>query len=200
MEMCLRVVECSLAMRNYLHVNTYAAKAESVASLEKESKEHGLVLARLRPAVGAAHIAAKRYLQAARLFSSLSPELADERVTTSSVSPVEIAIYGTLCAFATMDRSEFIESIADNPSFRCFVSRAPEEILLVIESARSAQYGDALKAIERLRERLHYDIFLSSHVPFIVEEAKSRSLVEYAKAFETLDLHRMASVFDCDVV
>ena len=186
-------------MRNFLHVNTYATKAETLSLADVEAKENVLALSKLRCASALSHFWGKRYYQAAKRFTTLSPMLAEETKSTDIVSPADVAIYGTLCALASMARSEVSEYIVENPGFHQFLSKAPEDVSIIAHSFYSANFKEGIKALDRLRFQLSFDCLLEKHLSTLLSGVRSRALTQYMEVYETLDLHRMADIFDGDL-
>ena len=72
--------------------------------------------AKLGCAAGLAALESRKYKLAARKFTELGVELGNSYEEV--ISPQDVAVYGGLCALASLDRAELKERVLDNISFR----------------------------------------------------------------------------------
>lgn len=191
-EMCINVVTCALEMRNYLHVTTYVQKAEAFpsGSIDPEA------LGKLRAAQGVAYLAQGKYEPAAKSFTSLPADLGSSFADVLSAG--DVATYGTLCALATMDRSEVSLHIVNSGTFRDLLNQAPQEVQDATNDYFSSRYGTALMALERLRPVLMLDPYMADHAEALLAAVRAQAVTQYTRPFTSLDLVSMASVFHTD--
>ncbi|GAB4814501.1 hypothetical protein N2152v2_001547 [Parachlorella kessleri] len=190
--MCLSVVKCSIEMGNYVHVPTYVQKAESTPDGQSDT----LVRSKLACASGLYLLESGKYLQAARKFTEVSPELGSQY--NEVISAHDVAVYGALCAMASFDRSQLRASVIDSPNFREFLELVPE-VREALNDFYGSRYTDCLPRLERLRSQLALDIHLHDHVDKLYQAVRNRALTQYVAPFATLDLNSMAQAFNTSV-
>jgi COP9 signalosome complex subunit 1 len=190
--MCINVVKCALEMKNYLHINTYVQKAEAfpAGTIDLDA------LGQLRAAQGVAYLAQGKYELAAKAFTSLPLDLGSS--FSDVLSAGDVATYGTLCALATMGRSEVSSRVVNAATFRDLLNQAPEEVRDAANDFFSSRYGTALMALERLRPVLMLDPYLADHVQPLLAAVRAQAVTQYTKPFTSLDLVAMASAFNTD--
>ncbi|RAL54091.1 hypothetical protein DM860_004562 [Cuscuta australis] len=97
--MCLNVILVSIEMSQFVHVTTYANKAKQI-----QDALDPITMSKLCCALGLAHLEAKRYKLAARMFLEVGQELTNHYMEV--IAPQDVATYGGLCALASFERAE----------------------------------------------------------------------------------------------
>lgn len=192
--MCLNVIRVSVESENFAHVQNYVQKALQVPDLHSNEP---LVVAKLGCAAGLAALASRRYALAARKFTELGVEMGNSYEEV--ISPQDVAVYGGLCALASLDRAELKERVLDNVSFRAHLEVVPD-VRELINDFHNSRYSACLACLERMRPQLALDIHLHGHVESLYQQIRHRALVQYTMPYTTVDLPRMAAAFRTDTV
>lgn len=202
--MCLNVINVSIFSRNWVHVQTYIAKVESVpdffetASMsmnEKQKQYSAGILAKLKCASGLAELSQKHYKEAARHFLQVSFDNLDY---SKVLAPSDIAIYGGICALATFDRQELHKKVLSSSSFKQFLELQPE-LRDIIVKFYASQYATCLNLLTKIKDNLLLDLFLSPHVNKLYSLIRNRALIQYFSPYVSADLNKMATSFNCTV-
>lgn len=173
-------------------MGTYVQKAEA----SPESANEPETMSKIRAAQGLAYLSQGKYKLAAKAFTSLTSDLGTS--FTDVVSGGDVATYGTLCALATMDRSDVASRVIDSATFRELLGQAPVEIRDAATDFHGSRYGAALSALDRLRTVLVLDPYLAEHTETLLAAVRARALTQYTKPFASLDLSSMAAAFNTD--
>lgn len=203
--MCMNVINVSLYMQNWPHVQTYVHKAESVpdliventatATTEKQKKSNSEILAKLKCASGLAELAQKQYKAAARLFLQVSFDHLDY---SEVLSAHDVAIYGGICALATFDRDELQKKVLSSSSFKQFLELQPQ-LRDILHKFYASQYATCLNLLDQMKDNLLLDIFLSRHVDKLYSQIRSRALIQYFSPYVSADLNKMSVAFNTSV-
>lgn len=203
-DMCINVINVSIFNRNWVNVQTYVNKAESIPDLfenkshslnDKQKKYNSSVLAKLKCASGLAELSQKRYKSAARLFLEVS---FDHLEYNQVLTPNDVAIYGGMCALATFDRQELHKKVLSSSSFKQFLELQPQ-LRDILYKFYSSQYATCLDLLHRIKDNLLLDVFLSPHIEKLYTQIRNRALIQYFSPYLSADLHRMATSFNCTV-
>lgn len=109
------------------------------------------------------------------------------------VSPVDVAIYGTLFSLASLPRSQLAACVSPNHPFRSLLEATPE-LLSIINNFTSFKYRECFESCVQLRQELGADIVLRPrHVDAVVSAIEDRLLLQYLTPYSCVDLNRMAS-------
>jgi COP9 signalosome complex subunit 1 len=128
------------------------------------------------------------------------------------VAPGDIAIYGTLCALATFQRSAIKSKILENSVFGSYMEQEPymRELIeaymnsnfkVVLEllsrySVRSFCYSCLTSSLCFVFQTRHYiDVHLSTHVHDLMDLIRNWAVVLYFQPFATIKLDRMSAAF-----
>ncbi|KAG2424834.1 hypothetical protein HXX76_014255 [Chlamydomonas incerta] len=190
--MCLAVIRTALELGNFVHVANYVGKAEATPDVSNDS----VIMAKLRAASGINLLHSRKYKQAARKFCEVSPDLG---TTYSDVLALhDVAVYGSLCALASLDRSELRSRVIANIGFREVLELAPEMRELV-HAFYNSQYAVALRLLEGLKPALLLDMHVAEHVPALYAAIRHRALCQYVQPFSSVDLSVMAAALNTPV-
>ncbi|OJA14300.1 hypothetical protein AZE42_01567 [Rhizopogon vesiculosus] len=202
LDMCLSVLELVIEQRNYAHISSYIFKAEgaldaaataaasntasgsggnSTAPILKRSSERDQVQPKLDFAMALSHLGQANYEKAAHFFLKL-------------LAPGDIAIYGTLCALASMSRSAIKSQLSGNAIFSAYIEQEPY-IRELIQSYLSSDFKNVLELLERYSTRHYVDIHLYSHVYDLTNLIRNVAVVLYFQPFQTIRLDRMSAAF-----
>jgi len=189
--MCLYVIRASIQMGNFTHVQNYITKAESTP----DGNDPTLV-AQLRVAAGLAFLESKKYKLAARKFLEVSSELGTQYSDVASAQ--DVALYGGLCALASLDRAELKSKVIDSTTFRTFLELHPQ-IREAVQDFYESRYASCLAFLDKLKPDLLLDLHLHDHVQQLYADVRSRALVQYFSPFVTVDMRLMAAAFNVSV-
>jgi len=200
--MCINVINVSIFSRNWIHVQTYINKVESVpdffeiSSLNDKHKQYNAgILAKLKCANGLAELSQKSYIKAARHFLEVSFDNLDYGQV---LSPSDVAIYGGICALATFDRQELHKKVLSSSSFKQFLELQPQ-LRDILYKFYASQYATCLDLLNKMKDNLLLDMFLSPHVNKLYSLIRNRALIQYFSPYKSADLNRMATSFNCTV-
>ena len=129
------------------------------------------------------------------------------------VAPGDIAIYGTLCALATFQRSAIKSKILENSIFGSYIEQEPY-MRELIESYMNSNFKVVLELLSRysvrsfgyfpthlnlyfilFQTRHSIDVHLSPHVPELMNLIRNSAVVLYFQPFATIKLDRMSVAF-----
>eukprot|EP01120_Amphizonella_sp_Union-15-10_P005628 TRINITY_DN1688_c0_g1_i2.p1 TRINITY_DN1688_c0_g1~~TRINITY_DN1688_c0_g1_i2.p1 ORF type:complete len:453 (+),score=96.32 TRINITY_DN1688_c0_g1_i2:62-1420(+) len=190
-EMCMNVIKVSIEMGNFAHVLNYVSKAEQTPELKDKT-----TIAKLKACAGLAHLENRKYKQAARKFLETSFDLGYK--FTQIILPQDIAVYGGLCALATLDRQQLKKEVIDNAQFKNFLELVPS-LRDLIHDFYNSKYAPFLENLEKLRLDLQLDIHLHDHIRGLYEKIRNKAVVQYFSPFLSVDMKHMADAFKTDV-
>ncbi|KAF8386225.1 csn-1 [Pristionchus pacificus] len=162
--------------------------------VEASRKTNKLLIAvsrsKLNAIVGLSSIEQKNYKHACERFLQVE---ADHLSEPWLLAPFDIARYGSLCALATLERSEMKAKCLDS-KFRKMLETEPLLVEALTCYTRS-QFTRFFEIINGLQDTMLLDPYFSSHVARIYELIKKRALAQYLAPFAVADLGTMAGVF-----
>ncbi|KAF9237124.1 hypothetical protein BU15DRAFT_88846 [Melanogaster broomeanus] len=208
-------LELVIEQRNYAHISSYIYKAEGAletiaaatagtagsnttapaqSATKKPTPERDQFLSKLDFAMALSHLGQDNYEKAASAFLRLGPadQLGDW--IGKLVSPGDIAIYGTLCALASLSRSAIKTQLLGNSVFSVYIEQEPY-IRDLIQAYMSSDFKTTLEILSRYSTRHYVDIHLAVHVNDIARHIRNTAVVLYFQPFETIRLERMATAF-----
>lgn len=186
----------SHAAGHYGAVHTHAARLRASGCKEEEQTQ-------LTPlsytTVGLAYLGAGNYPEAASAF--LKTPFAYHRLGTVHgldferlvASANDVAIYGGLCALATMSREDLQEKVLDSP-FRQFLEQEPH-MRKAISLYVTAKYEASIALLQRYRADWVLDIFLAPHVDKLFSRIRQRSITAYFSSFSQVRISALATTF-----
>ncbi|KAG7445325.1 G protein pathway suppressor 1 [Guyanagaster necrorhizus] len=219
LEMCLSVLELLIEQRNYGHLPTYVFKAEAAldaaiaasssankdasapmvsAGTKKSSPERDGVRSKLDLATALSYLGQDNYKKASyNLLRLGSTKDLGEWIGTL-VSPSDIAIYGTICAMASLSRAALKAQVIDNPTFGVYIEQEPY-LRELIEAYMASKFQTVLDLLSRYSTRHYIDIHLTTHVQALMNAIKNRAVVLYFQPFSSIRLDRMSQAFGWSV-
>jgi COP9 signalosome complex subunit 1 len=196
-DMTLRLVYTSIAQKSWLGVQSHIAKVDA-AQLKGDEKT------KLEPIVsassGLAHLGNGNFREAALAFINTSPAF----ITAEPAAGItwqkevltgnDVAVYGGLCALASMDRSELQDHVLGNNDFRNFLELEPH-IRRAINLFCNSKYSACLEVLEGYRTDYLLDVHLSKQLNSIYSSIRTKSIVQYFIPFSCVTLDEMATKF-----
>lgn len=196
-DMTLRLLLVSIAQKSWLTVQSHIAKVDSTQVKGDEK-------VKLEPIVsacaGLAHMGATNYREAATAFINTSPAfltaepIAGVTWQREVITGNDIAVYGGLCALASMDRSQLKDRVLDNNDFRNFLELEPH-IRRAINLFCASKYSACLDVLENYRTDYLLDVYLSKVLSDIYGLIRRKSIVQYFIPFSCVTLDEMATKF-----
>ena len=179
----------TIEQKNWLGVINHAQKLLAVSE-QTQSEEAKAVLSFIKIAQGLAYMAQKKYSDAAIAFLAV-----DSGMDVSTIiSGNDIAIYGGLCALASIDRDQLQKKVLNSSTFRSYLELEPE-VRRAITSFVNGRYSVCLSILEGYRNDYLLDIHLSSHVSDIFRLIRSKSIAQYFIPFSCVTLVSLNASF-----
>lgn len=183
------LIEVAVEQRNWIAVTSNVQKIRGILS---SSDEDLSIIPYLQAADGLAHFDNGEYHNAA--ISLLNTEVGLGSSAATIISPNDVAIYGGLCALATMDRNELQKKVLENSSFRTYLELEPQ-IRRAIAFFVNSRYTACLSILEAYRPDYLLDIYLQRHFDEIYHMVRSKSIVQYFIPFSCVTLDSMNQAF-----
>jgi COP9 signalosome complex subunit 1 len=184
-----RMIQVAVEQGNWLAVQSQVHK---IRNLQMKTDDAARNQPKTQVAMGLYQMCTGEYREAAASFLATDPSLTD--TYNEVLSPNDVAIYGGLCALASMDRHELQTKVLENASFRNFLELEPH-IRRAISFFCSSKYAQCLDILEAYRADYLLDIYLQAHVPNIYRRIRTKSIVQYFAPFSRVTLDAMAKTF-----
>ncbi|OQV09029.1 hypothetical protein CLAIMM_13212 [Cladophialophora immunda] len=184
-----RIIAVAIEQRNWLAVQSQVQKVKNI-QLKPEDMTRNQP--KIQAASGLQQMSNGHYREAANSFLSTDPSLGDNYsdVLTSN----DVAVYGGLCALASMTRSELQTKVLENNSFRNFLELEPH-IRRAISFFCASKYSQCLEILESYRADYLLDIYLQPLVRDIYTKIRTKSIVQYLEPFSKVTLASMERMF-----
>ncbi|RQM08144.1 hypothetical protein DH86_00000591 [Scytalidium sp. 3C] len=183
------LIEIGIEQRNWFSVTSNVQKIKSVPSTDEEEKA---IQPYLCAADGLAHLYMQDYQQAARDFLNTGVGMGSS--CNTMISPNDVAVYGGLCALATMNRNELSSRVLENANFRTYLELEPH-IRRAISSFVNGRYSACLSILESYRADYLLDIHLADHVDYLYQLVRAKSIVQYFIPFSCVSLDTLEQTF-----
>ncbi|KAI4184644.1 MAG: hypothetical protein L6R41_004611 [Letrouitia leprolyta] len=122
---------------------------------------------------------------------------ADEEAFNEVMTPNDVAVYGGLCALASMDRGSLQKHVLDNSKFRSYLELEPH-IRRAIVFFVSSKYSSCLAILESYRADYLLDIYLQPHLNELYFQIRSKAIQQYFIPFSCVTMSALAAAFDTD--
>lgn len=187
--MCLRIIQVAISRGDWLAVQSNVHK---VRNLQLRNEEAQKIQAKTTAAMGLSQLGTGAFKDAAISFLAIDPTFADSynEVMTSN----DVAVYGGLCALASMDRDELHSRVLESLSFRGFLDFEPH-VRRAISFFCSSKYTQCLEILEAYRADYLLDIYLHQHLAVIYNKVRSKAIVQYFAPFSRVTLDSMSQTF-----
>lgn len=184
-----RVIEVAIDQNNWLAVQSSVHK---IRHLQLKPDDQAKAQPKTWAAMGLCQMHLEDYRDAALSFLSTDASLADRynEVLTSN----DVAVYGGLCALASMDREELQSKVLNNTTFRTFLELEPH-IRRAISFFCAAKYAQCLNILDAYRPDYLLDLHLQRHIARIYASIRTKSIVQYVAPFSRVTLHSMSEIF-----
>lgn len=188
-DMSLDIIRTAIMQGSWMTVQANVAK---IRSLNRTPEEEEALKPKLNAIMGLSHLASGAYRDAARSFLDTPASLGSGY--NEVLSGNDIAIYGTLCSLASMDRDELKREVLDNSEFRNYLELEPH-LRRAVSSFYNAKYSESIKILEDYKNDYLLDIHLSNHVKKLYPAVRSKAIVSYFVPFSVVTLSEMSVAF-----
>lgn len=189
LDMSLQIIKVCIEQGNYMSVQSHIMK---IRNLLRTPEEEADLAPKLAVATGLSHLATGNFKDAAKTFLECPNTLGNS--WNEVISSNDVAIYGGLCALASMNRPQLKSEVLENNVFRNFLELEPH-IRRAITFFYSAKYNACLSILQTYRNDYLLDIHLQRHVEVIYDLVRSKSIVQYFVPFSTVTLSAMSEAF-----
>lgn len=192
--MLLKIINVAIERGDWLSVQS---NVQRLRNLQSKPEEQARNQPKMSAALGLSQLHLDSYLDAATSFISIEPTLGDSY--NEVMSSNDVAVYGGLCALASMDRNELQRRVLDNNSFRNFLELEPH-IRRAISFFCNSKFRPCLEILEAYRTDYLLDIHLQKHVNTLFSRIRTKSIQQYLVPFSRVTLDSMAKIFAPAVV
>jgi len=183
-DMCLKAALVLIDMGSFEAASIYLARGDPSGTADTQSK------ARLGAVSGLLLLREGRFKEAAAKLCHL-PEALGVSFNTITCN-YDVAIYGTLCALASLHRAgiraELLESAISK--MKPFHEAAPIARKLA-QSYCSGDFKALFDGLASMRSTMLCDMYAGRHFDAIVTRIKERVAVQYFRPYETADMGRL---------
>ncbi|KAI5207911.1 hypothetical protein E4T39_01688 [Aureobasidium subglaciale] len=196
-EMTLKLAYINIVSPNWISTVSTAQKARSLM-LRPEDKPRFDSVA--QACTGLGYLGSANYRSAAHAFLAVDPSyatvgpVANIDFSRAVMTANDIAVYGGLCALASMDRQQLQDSVLENANFRNFLELEPH-IRRAISFFCGAKYSQCLEILEAYRTDYLLDLFLGPHIAMLYHLIRSKSIVQYFGPFSQVTLSALTEAF-----
>ncbi|EAW15172.1 COP9 signalosome complex subunit 1 [Aspergillus clavatus NRRL 1] len=187
--MLFKIINVAIERGDWLSVQS---NVHRLRNLQSKPEEQAKNQPKMSAALGLSQLHSGSYLEAANCFLSTDPSLGDSynEVLTSN----DVAVYGGLCALASMDRNELQRRVLDNNAFRNFLELEPH-IRRAISFFCNSKFRPCLEILESYKADYLLDIHLQRHVSTIFTRIRTKAIQQYVVPFSRVTLDSMLKVF-----
>ncbi|KAJ5899877.1 26S proteasome regulatory subunit Rpn7 [Penicillium taxi] len=146
---------------------------------------------KLSIAQGLARMNSGDYHKAAESFLDVTVPVDDFNMVASAN---DIAIYGSLCALATMSRDEIKTKVLDSSQFQSFLDLEPQ-MRRALNAFYNSKFYICFRILTDLRTDFLLDIHLSSHLKALFDLIRLKSIKQYLIPFSCVTFKNLATVF-----
>lgn len=185
-----RTIAINIEQKNWLGVQAQVTK---IRGLQMKPEETAKTQPKICAAHGIQYMALGDFKEAANSFVTTDFDMLGDSYN-EVISSNDIAVYGGLCALASMSRGELQSRVLDNANFRKFLELEPH-IRRAINSFCGSKYSQCLEILESYRADYLLDIYLQEVLPTIYQKIRTKSIVQYFQPFSRVTLDSMEKLF-----
>ncbi|KAK9578349.1 hypothetical protein V6Z92_009027 [Aspergillus fumigatus] len=187
--MLFKIINVAIERGDWLSVQS---NVHRLRNLQSKPEEQAKNQPKISAALGLSQLHSGSYLDAANSFLTTDPSLGDSynEVVTSN----DVAVYGGLCALASMDRNELQRRVLDNNSFRNFIELEPH-IRRAISFFCNSKFRPCLEILESYKADYLLDIHLQRHVSTLFTRIRTKAIQQYLVPFSRVTLDSMLKIF-----
>lgn len=188
---CMTIIKLSALQRQYTEIQSFTTKAHYTPSKDEAGQS------KIYAAYGLYYMTSGKYKDAAISFAQVKQQDLGSAFADIICSQ-DIALYGVLCALASLDRNEVQSKLLDSSSFRECLDLVPQIRDVTLDFC-NCKYAACLSALDKMKEALSLDVHLHSQVAELCQQIRSRGMVQYFAPFLSVSLHSMAGAFNTNV-
>lgn len=192
--MHLKVISVAVERGDWFGVQQAAAKYNAGPKPDDEKAKNQ---PKISAAVGLSYLEQGNYLEAANQFLAAEPTLGDSY--NDILTANDVAVYGGLCALASMGRNELQRNVLENNQFRNYLELEPH-IRRAVSSFCNSKFQSCLDILEEYRADYLLDIHLQRHISALYTAIRTKSIELYTIPFSRITLDAMAKVFAPELV
>lgn len=187
--MLFKIINLSIERGDWLSVQS---NVHRLRNLQSKPEDQAKNQPKAAAALGLSQLHSGSYLEAAHSFLSTDPSLGDSY--NEVISSNDVAVYGGLCALASMDRNELQRRVLDNNSFRNFLELEPH-IRRAISFYCNSKFKPCLEILDAYRTDYLLDVYLQRHVILLYSRIRTKSIQQYLVPFSRVTLDSMSKIF-----
>lgn len=168
------------------------ANVHRLKNLRFTAEDEAKYTAKTVSALALSQLATGAFRDAATSFTLTEPGLAD--TFNEVISPNDIAVYGGLCALASMDRTELSTHVLDNKSFRTYLELEPH-IRRAISFFCASKFRSCLDILDAYEADYLLDLHLQQHVSALYTRIRTKAMQQYIIPYSKVSLDGMATIF-----
>lgn len=188
-EVSRNLIEVSIEQKNWISVISNVQKIKQVVIKSEDDKT---LQPYLCAAEGLANMDAGKFLQAASCFLDAEPGLGQSFNTV--IISNDVAVYGGLCALATLSRKKLDKLVLKNSNFRTYLELEPQ-IRRAITFFINGRYTDCLNILEAYYADYYLDMYLHDHIDEIYHLIRRKSIVQYFIPFSCVSIDSLNEAF-----
>lgn len=200
--MYIRLITVSIDQGSWFAVQSHVQRIRSSSQKHPDAER---INAKATAANGLANLCLGAYKDAATNFLDTDPRLAfaksddslDEESFNEVLTPNDIAVYGGLCALASMSRDELQKRVLDNSPFRNFLELEPH-IRRAVSLFVSSKFSACLAILDAYRSDYLLDLHLQNHVGPLYFLIRSKAIRQHFVPFSRVTLANLAVAFNTD--
>lgn len=188
-DMAMKIILVAIEDKNWMAVQSQVHKVRGHALKGEDDTK---LQSRLHAALGLAQMCSGIYREAALSFLRVDSSLGtsfNEVVTAN-----DVAVYGGLCALATMHRTELPQKVLDNASFRAHLELEPH-IRRAISFFCGSKFSQCLAVLSAHRTDFMLDLHLRGQVGQLLGLIRSKSIIGSFVPYRSVSLASMAQAF-----
>lgn len=193
----LRSVFVTIAQRTWHAVQTQLAKVDSPSLKADDASKLDPIIS---VCSGLAYMSAGQYREAARQFLKTNysyvsaDKIAGIQFQREVITGNDVAVYGGLCALASMDRPDLQKNVLANTEFRQFLELEPH-IRRAISLFCGNKYSACLEVLEQYRVDYLLDLYLQPCLRDLYTKIREKSIMQFFIPFSCVTLDEMARAF-----
>jgi COP9 signalosome complex subunit 1 len=184
-----RMISVSILQEKWVVVQGHVQKLNATPLGPEEERQ---LQPYLKFALGLAQLAEGKFYDAAGCFLAMEPGMGILYNDVGSAN--DVAVYGGLCALATMDRNGLQRRVLDNSKFRTYLELEPH-IRRAVQQFVNGRYSACLSILENYHNDYLLDIYLQRHVSELYHLIRSKSIIQYFIPFSCVTLDSMDEAF-----
>ncbi|KAJ5157640.1 COP9 signalosome complex subunit 1 [Penicillium canariense] len=192
--MLFKLINVSIERGDWLNVQSNVHRLRNSQSKPEDQAKNQ---PKMSAALGLAQMHSGSYLDAANSFLSTESSLSD--TFNEVITPNDVAVYGGLCALASMDRVQLQHRVLDNSGFRNFLELEPH-IRRAIGFFCNSKFRPCLDILDAYRTDYLLDLHLQPYVSELYALIRTKAIKQYLVPFSRVTLDSMAAIFAPEVV